>query len=484
MKKLNILFVISLLILSMDQLSASWRKPAAGAAGLAGSAVMAGSYGNNGQEKEDSQVKVPESQNADQIQTAPLLKFPVDQNYYSKFTQDTSKFGANGLREATAKLNKILLDRIEEEPIEGLAFSQLTSDRQRIKFLQNEFKGSQLSADFNIPLISHFTVNLPSNQQIQFIEQIHKFARNDTSKNDTSKIISMDVVDRALAHTILDGLSRQILQSAFGVSDKKSLDDLTVVSQIQVEERLLRNPQDKISFAYHESAHALMYILKGRYLIISQLSLKPQGVLGGAFIGMPQKAIGVNSSIQAKSYAIDEKLVDAKNKIMAFLAGGIGQELFNGEKLSFREFITSPKYREIGTPQLAGSDMNIVIQEAFYYCQFKNFSFVSMHQEDLEPHVLLSQEELQKQSFDFAEECYEEAYAILKANKDILDKIVTKTLKEGVTGGDKLYKIAGITRPKYEHELTLSEKVIQNIVNWLSWTHKRMAFYDRNHPQV
>ena len=138
---------------------------------------------------------------------------------------------------------------------------------------------------------------------------------------------------------------------------------------------------------------------------------------------------------------------------------------------------------EMGHPNIVGTDMNKVDQQSMYYSQFKDLSIVSMYQKELEPYSVLSEEEIDKQSLAFIEECYNDAYEILAANKSTLDKIVEGTLREGVTSGDKIYNMADVTRPKYNFELSPTEKTIDSFTKWLSWTSKRMSFYDRNNPQ-
>ena len=61
----------------------------------------------------------------------------------------------------------------------------------------------------------------------------------------------------------------------------------------------------------------------------------------------------------------------------------------------------------------------------------------------------------------------------------VLDKIVKETLEQGVISGDKVYKLAGKQRPKYDFEMSSTEKVVKSLSAWLSWTFNRMVLYDR-----
>ncbi|MBP6870324.1 hypothetical protein KBC04_05550 [Candidatus Babeliales bacterium] len=460
MKNNKNILMYSMLVFCMQQLDASWRKPATGATVVLGSAALAGYYQNN--EKEVSgQVHTPKY-----VSDSKTEKI---QYTFDDFENSMDRAIPGGLE----RQRQLTLSRIAKlKPLDGLgSFSRLESDEQRVQFLRNQFKGVQLSSDFNFPLIAHYINGTSDEREVQFIQKIYEFA----DKNH-EHAISMNSVDRAFMHIVVDQKSRAMGRQNYQIYDDQALDELFIKTQIELQQKYELDPRLKRAHAYHEATHALVFSLKASDLAVAQLSLVPQGLLFGVNGMLPlSKRILANPSIQDRSYLIDQKKAYAKNKIMSFLAGGIGHELYEDEKLSFQDFIQSPKYQvEIAL------DMHMALQEATYYVQFKNFSLVSMYQEELEPYPLLNQEELQKEVMSFLEECYEETYRFVALKKDILDKIVEGTLHEGVTSGDKIYALVGAKRQKYDFELTASDKIAQALIAWLSWTHKRMAFYDRN----
>jgi hypothetical protein len=384
----------------------------------------------------------------------------------------------NSEKKMEAGIEKILYGE-EETSIEGLQFDQLISDAQRALYIQQSLQDFSLSQDFNFPLIAHYINGFTSDQYNTFIKKVEELAQKDERS-----MITMHDVDKAFASTLLIKTSKGMAQS-MGVSDE-DLNEYFNLCQTELATKYQSDPTLKVRQAYHEAAHALLFAIHYSGFLVTHLSLIPVGTTFGASITQLQSKAILSSPTESQiSHVIDQKLSFAKNKIKGFLAGGIGHEIYNGEKLKFLEFLQSPKYsQEIGNPYIAGSDIYQAYEEAAYYCKFKNFNLVSMYQEDLESYVGLSPEELQSQVMALLEECYDETYAILDKNKDMLNNIVAGTLHEGVTSGDKIYQMAGITRPKYDFELTLREKLQNNIIKWLSWTHKRIAFYERHHPQV
>jgi len=457
----SIMIAIVLLLVSIDQVDASWKKNLAGASMAAGSAALAGYYDDQQQEK-NSPRQVPSN------------------SKYSKSNQTIQKpIGVDGLREATAKLDKFMADLIEEEStIEGLRFSQLTSQGQVIAYLQDSFKRDMLADDFNFPLIAHFVFGFSDKEYDTFIRKIREYAHKDNSRT-----ITMHYVDKAFVYINIDKINRIMGRRILDEFGEDIFIKMLRMNQIELEELHNSDSRLKLSLAYHEAAHALMCILRPIGLNVSQLSLKPKGLVAGANITKPQFIPPTQTSVYNISQTVDAKLENTKNNIMQLLAGGIGEEILDGKKLSLKDFIVEYSETGMGDRFSEGTDIFNVYAAAEYYCNFKNCNYVSEYQEELEPYLLPNQEELEIEMTALIEECYNEAYQILSMNRVILDKIVKRTLQEGFTSGEKLYEIAGVKRPKYEFEMNSEEKIAKNIADLISWTHKRITFYERNSPQ-
>ena len=388
-------------------------------------------------------------------------------------------FAYMALNAYRANLARDMEDYLKKEEVlleQGLEFSRLTSDKKRATYLKDAFKNSKISDDVSFDVLAHYMHGASPEMYADFFDKINELAQ----KNKTN-VLTMDIVDQAFVHVNMHSLSDQIGQSLFPAATKKELKDISsLVENLEGVSNWL-NPQQKKVYAYHEAGHALMTSLKNKNTVLSQFSLKPQGFLGGAIMTVPLSKESDNS-VAVISQKHDEKIAEARNEIMMLVSGGIGHELLDGKKLSYEDFLV--QYGgEIGNAQKTGTDMNQAAQKAIYHAKIKDFSLVSVYQEDIEPYAMPTQEELDKQSAAFIEECYHDAYELLSAHKGTLDKIVEGPLREGVTSGDKIYNMVDVQRPKYDFELTPTEKTFDSFTKWLSWTSKRMNFYDRNSPQ-
>jgi len=380
----------------------------------------------------------------------------------------------------TSKADDVVDDLMS---IEGLAFSQLTSDEQRVAYLKNSFKDDIVSKDVNYLVISHFLVGFSDYDYAAFVEKVRKFARAHESN-----VITMKDVDKAVYLSCVDKSNKALGKSLH--INRYLYDLLSFVVERSVKLKNWVYPHEKKSTTYHEASHALLSILKlFDHSAVSFLSVEPRGFLDGAITNVALNK-NFSDSAMSKSLNHDARLAHARYKIMMYLAGGIGEQIFNGEKLSFKEFINSNQYH-IGRRYLVGTDLDFAYKEAEYYYVNKKINMVFDVDrpvyygeliDEMYPSITIYTE---AEIALFLEDCYEETYAFLIAHKDMLDAIVAKIEQEGgFISGSEMYKIAGKARPKYYFELTSQEKIQQAVIDWISWTHKRMAFFEENHPQV
>lgn len=363
----------------------------------------------------------------------------------------------------------------DSDSIEGLAYEQLVSHGQRVAYLQREFQGYKLSDDFDFNLIARHVSSICSFDCAEFISKIHEFARQ--GKSD---IITMHHLHKTLVWMHIRAKDRIELNSLYPGFDVKTLDLIIYLDEILMSVLSWLYPSRKLQTAYHEAGHALMIALRPCGVVLAQFSLHRQdegfNIAQSQYL-LPQSLLDVSAEH-------DDKLAQSKKKIMLFLAGGIGVQLLEGKKLSYKDFATSVKKYGMGSSDEVGTDWWYICSTALDYCLKKDFELVSRYQEDLEPYAMPSKEKLLADMNILIEECYEDAYRILHANKDTLDIIVTETLNKGVTSGDEIYKLAGVPRPKYYFELTPMETMQRDFIRCLAWTYKRMSFYERNHPQI
>lgn len=477
-KKLYIpLLLMSILGFASEQIMASWRKKAAGSAAVAGTALA--SYYSNNQSLQSINPIINQPSNLG-IKMQPKYNAPS----YMYANMQKNQFGAAGLQAATKKLldNMDIEDQNDDEDdsIEGLSWSQLSSDNQRIAYLHNSL-GADVATDFNDSLIVHYLVSAQTNDQQYdlFVKKLHEYARQDRSET-----ITMSHVDKAFAYMVIDEVNQAMGRSIIGRDDQDAVDWL--LWSIKIKGIIMRNifgmdHKKQLETAWHEAAHALQAACAEKLSTVSQLSVEPQGLAGGAFIAVPQCKPKIVHSAKDFFHGHQEKLDRVKSKIKIALAGGVGEMILEDKKLSFSEF--EKRYEGIGNPNLVGSDIWQIVQELKYLYLYKDLTVVADFEKELEPYARPSQAEFQEYADALLEECYEETYANLYANKPMLDQIVKEALKHGVISGDRIYELAGKKRPKYDFEMSATEKVVKALANWLSWTFNRMAFYNRHGEQ-
>ena len=471
MNKYNILLIISAFINLHDQLDASYfnafKRPLAASIALISHRALT-SCANDQSEKNTNAI-VGKSEKITSQCDCPKY---INSDFYKQVADELKKQIVNFPDDF---MQEELID--DSDSIEGLAYEQLTTHAQRVKYLESEFKGYKLSDDCNFGIIVHFMNNLPIEDHNDFFIKVKEFV-----DEEKSSILSMHHFDKIFVFMTIFKISRIMLGSLYPSADIQTLDAMIKENESAQIAICEFDHNEKLSTAYHEAGHALMFALQPFDQILTQLTLSPQGMVGGAFLSASQYLL--YSSISVQSAQHDDMLAQSKNKIMCFLAGGIGLQLLKGEKLTFQEFINLAETLGMGSEDITESDWWYICQAAIYYCQHKDFKLVSIHQEDLEPSDMPNNEELLTEINVLIEECYEEACAILQAHKDALDAIVVGTLEKGVTSGDDIYKLAGVQRPKYYFELTPMETMQRDFTRWLVWTSKRMNFYERNHPQL
>ncbi|MBP6870103.1 hypothetical protein KBC04_04425 [Candidatus Babeliales bacterium] len=350
------------------------------------------------------------------------------------------------------------LGQISEKSIEGLRWSQLDDDEQRIAYLKKELKGCKQADDINWPLLRWIILDFSDEECANFFDKIIQ---------KKSKIIEMNDLNKAATFINRNKTNRSNLEF--------------YLSQVTVEMLNWLNPRNKIFTTYHEAAHALMIGLKKTDWNILLLSVKPQGFSKGSV--QPLHRFQTQTTFNALSIEHDQKIMNAKNEIMVMFAGGIGQELYNGEKLRFHDFLSSEEYNGIGSRTLVGTDVYFAYQAAEYYIANKDIHLI-FDQDKLIDYNMMVDVDKEKAVDQFMEECYEQAYAILSSHKDMLDRIVTGVLQEddASMSGDKIYSIIGKTRPKCEVEMSLIEKIEEALITWLAWTSKRVKYYQEQHP--
>lgn len=365
----------------------------------------------------------------------------------------------------------------------GKKFSQLHTDAQRLTFLQQEFKDLPLALDFNIPLIAHYLTFATDKRYARFIQKIKLLAQKDHAQQ-----LKMEYVDKAFIDLLFfpddsyeeqDGILR--LKDEIEKFEEESILNNKINDLIELWDTG-RNRFKQV--AYHEASHALIMALELNDRIVQQLTLQQTSSIGGLNVSIP---------LDARRHLYDffaEELANMKASIKMFLAGGIGAAISSGESYrNFFDFVnTNSDYvKGMGTIESRGSDFNQVYSIAVRYCYMQDKPFAVLDNEEpwldfRDPNILFNlsivPQEMREKAQALVVECFDDVDAVLRANKSLLDKIVEIAMDKGYVPGDEIYKIAGKARPKYDFELTFEEKLQRDITRWVSWTLKRIEFYD------
>ena len=475
------LCAMSLLIISMNQINAAWRRPLTGAGSALGSAALSGYYSSNGQGATSQQGNTPVN----------LVAYPksTDFSTYKSMTDGAYKFSLpkstyeqnnkpkepSKLAQATEKLEKFIVDQLKEEldaikkegSIEGLKWSQLTSEQQKLEYLRNELKDFKIVDDaflpMNINAINNVILGLKDEVQANhFLDSYIQWFKLEARRN--SGIVSMDI-------------------------EKKFIDIQEFSFIDQILESIFLNPIIFKDVAYHEGAHALMMALVMQNRIAKNATNRLQ-IMNNSYGHLKSVYRDLNESklqalvIDQKSFGALQALhLDAQNVIMMDFAGGIGVMIKEGRKVSFKEFLslncTGAGYG-IGDRTHQGTDVYTAYKTAGSYVRWKNFSRISKYQD--EPDI--DEVEFQQEVDDFMEESYEKAYALLIKNRAKLDTMAHTLVEKRTIYMDEIYSIAEVPRPKFDSEFTFAEQFKQDLFNWFVWTAERIKFYEKQHLQA
>jgi hypothetical protein len=364
----------------------------------------------------------------------------------------------------------IALEKAYKVDIDGKWWGQLTTDEERGLYIQELFPHARFADDVNYNLLGLFASGFSYTQVKDYIAKMQ-----DNAKSNHSKIITFENAEQAWI-VIDQALCLQQINQAFNISE---LENNIAKWKNEFEDWLF--PAQKKSITYHEAAHALVLILKDGGYNVCRLSTKKTRLKKGCLYRKIRSKVERNRLSYISIYK-DHMYAGFKNEIMTWLAGGIGQQIYAGEKLTFHDFAFSGKYKGCGDQFTQGSDMHTAYQIAQQYILNKDIDIVFY--EDLEKiqrydDIIdpVRRAYIDQQVENFLEECYEQTYELLMKHKPLLDTLVQEAFKKEFVESQKIYKIVGKVRPKYDVELTPGEKTFKELFRWLSWTAKRMNVY-------
>ncbi len=483
--KFKTILAMSLLVLAMQQCCAAWRKPVMGTAAIASSTALGKYFGDEAMSQSTNQQTVPVAFNPVAYPKATEFKnynamaggtYKLPSEQVKLLKNQKNQVGMSGLREATKKL----LEEIEaeeelddEDSIEGLTWSQLNSDEQRLAYLKHEFKDCTIPAGDPVLMLLLNLIKFRRNLFPDLRESLTEFVVTGIVSyykfyaNLNSNILSVDVFEQ----------ENKIINSRFVEK---------LIDYFMDDSYMLKRT------SYHEGAHALVCTLLVKNELAMNLSnrhsILGSNILGGhfnstaLFLPLPQY-YGQNNIRLATEKEIFNALralqLDAENMIMMKLAGGIGDLLLHKyKKVPFKIFenVFAPK-AGLGTRGQRDTDMYQAYQAAESYIKWKHFTRVSQYQEE----PVMDKAQLQQEVDELMEEMYEKTWVFLTEHKDKLDLMAQTLLEKREISTVEIYKIAGVERPKFNLELTFAEKFQKDFYDWLFWTGQRLKFFEEQH---
>ena len=321
------------------------------------------------------------------------LKFVQD--YFQKKWHEDMLFFKNGGEDSPQKRIKLL-------------------DMMSDKFVIN-FTGIP-SPYLNNKIVINLTENLSQQEFSDFLENLVAHVQ----KKNALTIHQGDIAQ------VLDGMKVQgKLSEADFKSVKKSFKEVPgirygmVIGDIE---------HSKLASAYHEAGHALIGALLEHEPILYATIIANQDSQGHV---QPSRK---NLSEEVFGY---KDLENYRNNIKIALAGGIGMSLLEGkEKPDIYEFLSAYKYG-MGSEDRKGSDIYQVYKEAESYLLHSDpvSWFLPNHNHTRKIHFII-------------EDCYDEIYDALDANKEQLVQMGDELYKKKVLPASYIYEVANTAMPE------------------------------------
>lgn len=259
----------------------------------------------------------------------------------------------------------------------------------------------------NIPFAYALTKNLSDEEFINFLEKLQLYVENKNTlflhPGDISNVYhamnckSENKIDENQIHDLLEQFKNMPIDHA---SERSGL-----------------------AFAYHEAGHALVGALLEDEPIeyATTLPLQVGNLLTGGHFLMLRQSL-------SKILSYDQDLEFYKNNIKTYLAGGIAMSMLKEEeKLSLEDFLSKQEYG-VGSKNMPGSDLYRVAQDAETYCRIAK----------IDPSTNVKA---------LLEDCYNQTYDILDANKEQLIEMSHELYKKKIIPHEFIYDIAGSTKP-------------------------------------
>ena len=307
---------------------------------------------------------------------------------------------------AQAKNKKNAVTTTNDPMIDGQE-SELLFD-EYLGFLRDQFKDEKLASDFDI--------------------RIFTLLMNFYSKG--TKEISVEIIEKMkkLAHEQSTPINIKHLEDIIIPDDEKN-----------------NNKQALLDKAYHQAAHAVAVIeLMNPNMALYNVTLHALDTSFGGFLVCPL----------VKDISDEDTLIFFEDSIMYYLAGGIGEQLFNvspsprfHDDFDMNQYDKDSddyEYIDMVTRQSVAYNMENVASIADQLLYFNCIDAGNSERQCL----IIDPIDRQDLILDF----YEKIQKILVCNKDKIKKLAELLVKKGTVYADEAYAICGKKRPLFYFE--------------------------------
>jgi hypothetical protein len=279
-----------------------------------------------------------------------------------------------------------------------------------LNFFAAQFEGEKLANDFDIRIFTLFMTSFSLQTCLDIIGEMKEAAHKQ------SAAISM-----------------------------KHFEDIVMQDSVNHDYKKVNDQQSLLDRAYHQAAHAIAVIeLMNPNMALYCVSLHGSHSLYGGFLPCPL--------VSDTSYEDDLKIIE--DTIMFYLAGGIGEQLFNVSPLprfehdfdmnQYNKDSYSYDYIDMVTRQSVAYNMENVfdLSNMLLY-----FNYLDIDGADPEKFVVDSSDR-----YDLVLPLYKKIQAILAVNNDKIKKLAELLIEKETVYADEAYAICGKKRPLFYFE--------------------------------
>jgi hypothetical protein len=299
---------------------------------------------------------------------------------------------------------KRIADNNDDQEYEEMSFDE------GLNFFATQFEGEKLANDFDIRIFALFMTYFSIEISLEFIAEMKEAAHKQSAP------ISM-----------------------------KHFEDIIFQNALTYDDKKVNGQQSLLDRAYHQAAHAIAIIeLMNPNMALYSISLNGSNSPYGGFLPCP-----------LVSDASDEDALKViKDTIMFYLAGGIGEQLFNVSPLPRFDLNFDMNQRDENSDDYDYIDM-VTRQSVIYNMEnvvtlanmFLYYNYLDADGSDPENFIVDPADR-----YDLVFSLYKKIHPILAKNNDKIKKLAELLVEKGTVYADEAYAICGKKRPLFYFE--------------------------------